>query len=134
MPSPSLNGAYVRHSDRPSSATRAVSRDPQLHLEDMRDACERISEHRAVRDLHEVPGDPKTRDAIFWNLLILGEAAKQVSNEITERNPDDEFAVLVDDLEDDNAPELVAEGEQAAVHAPSGSEPSPRLRRRLHEG
>jgi len=64
-----------------------VSRDSRLYLEDMRDACERIAEHRAGGDRWAVLGDPKTRDAILWNLLILGEAAKQVPNEITERHP-----------------------------------------------
>ena len=64
-----------------------MSRDPRLYLEDIRDACERIAEHRADRDRQAVLGDPKTRDAILWNLLILGEAAKQVPSEITEHHP-----------------------------------------------
>jgi uncharacterized protein with HEPN domain len=64
-----------------------VSRDSRLYLADMRDACERIAKHRANSDRLEVLSDPKTRDAILWNLLILGEAAKQVPGEITERHP-----------------------------------------------
>jgi hypothetical protein len=48
----------------------------------MRDACERIAKHRANSDRLEVLSDPKTRDAILWNLLILGEAAKRVPGEI----------------------------------------------------
>ena len=64
-----------------------MSRDSRLYLEDMRDACERIAEHRAGGERRAVLGDPKTRDAILWNLLILGEAAKQVPTEITERHP-----------------------------------------------
>lgn len=64
-----------------------MSRDPQLYLEDIRVACERIAEHRADRDRQAVLGDPNTRDTILWNLLILGEAAKQIPNEITGRHP-----------------------------------------------
>lgn len=64
-----------------------MSRDSRLYLEDMHDACERISKHRAGGDRQAVLGDPKTRDAILWNLLILGEAAKQIPVEVTERHP-----------------------------------------------
>ena len=53
----------------------------------MRDACERIAEHGADGDRRAVLDDPKTRDAILWSFLILGEAAKQVPSEITERHP-----------------------------------------------
>lgn len=64
-----------------------MSREPRLYLEDMRDACARIAEHRAGGNRHAVLGDPKTRDAVLWNLLVLGEAAKQVPAEVTDRHP-----------------------------------------------
>jgi len=57
----------------------------------MRDACQRIIDHRSGGDRTAVLGDPKTRDAVLWNLLILGEAAKQVPRNFTERYPDVEW-------------------------------------------
>jgi uncharacterized protein with HEPN domain len=53
----------------------------------MRDACERIAERIAGGDRRAVLGDPKTRDAILWNLLILGETPKHVPREISDRHP-----------------------------------------------
>jgi len=64
-----------------------VSRDPRLYLEDMRDACARIAEHRGYGDREAALGNRKTRDAILWNLLVLGEAAKQIPPDVAERHP-----------------------------------------------
>ncbi len=68
-----------------------MSRDPRLYLEDMRDACARILEHRADGGRDAVLGDPKTRDAVLWNLLVLGEAAKQVPLDMADRHPEVEW-------------------------------------------
>ncbi len=75
----------------PSSASFAVSRDPELYLQDMRTACARIAEHRAGGDRGTVLDDPKTRDAVLWNLLVLGEAAKQVPPDLADRHPEVEW-------------------------------------------
>ena len=42
-----------------------MSRDSWLYLEDMLDACVRITAHRAGDDRGAVPGSPKTRDAVL---------------------------------------------------------------------
>jgi uncharacterized protein with HEPN domain len=64
-----------------------VSRDARLYLIDMRDACTRIMHHRGEipRELFFV--DDLARDAVLWNLLVLGEAAKQVPENIRVANP-----------------------------------------------
>ena len=64
-----------------------MSRNPRLYLEDMFDACVRIAEHRGGGDRDAVLGDLKTRDAALWNLLVLGEAAKQVLAEVVNGHP-----------------------------------------------
>lgn len=64
-----------------------MSRDSRLYLEDMLDACVRITAHRGGGDRDAVLGSPKTRDAMLWNLLVLGEAAKKVPAEIANAYP-----------------------------------------------
>ena len=64
-----------------------MSRDARLYLIDMRDACSRIMHHRGgmPRELFFV--NDLARDAVLWNLLVLGEAAKQVPETIRVANP-----------------------------------------------
>jgi uncharacterized protein with HEPN domain len=57
----------------------------------MRDACARIAEHRASGERDAVLGDPKTRDAVLWNLLVLGEATKQIPPDVADRHPEVEW-------------------------------------------
>ena len=68
----------MKHFVPPLSASFAVSCEARLYLEYMLDACTRMSGHRAGGDHAAVLGEPKTRDAVLWNLLVLGKAAKQV--------------------------------------------------------
>ena len=64
-----------------------MSRDARLYLIDMRDACTRIMHHRGEipRELFFV--NDSARDAVLWNLLVLGEAAKPVPESIRIANP-----------------------------------------------
>ena len=64
-----------------------MSRDSRLFLEDMLDACVRIDAHRGGGDRSSVRGNQKTRDAVLWNLLVLGEAAKKVPPEVANEYP-----------------------------------------------
>ncbi len=68
-----------------------MSRDARLYLEDMLDACVRITSHREGGDRSAVLGNQKTRDAVLWNLLVLGEAAKKVPAEVANEYPSVEW-------------------------------------------
>ena len=64
-----------------------MSRDPDLYLRDMLDACIRLMAH--TQDLSRLAlfADTRTRDAALWNLLVIGEAAKQIPAELRARHP-----------------------------------------------
>lgn len=64
-----------------------MPRDVWLYVEDMLEAAARCREY--VRDLSQEQflADRKTRDAVLHNLLILGEAAKQVPEHLRVRTP-----------------------------------------------
>ncbi|RLB53556.1 MAG: nucleotidyltransferase [Deltaproteobacteria bacterium] len=64
-----------------------MSRDTNLYLRDMVEACSRIAEYADGRDSADIFGDRKRRDAILWNLLVLGEAAKGVPADVRARFP-----------------------------------------------
>lgn len=58
-----------------------------LFLADILKACDRIAEY--IRDGEEAyRGDPRTQDAVLRNLEILGEATKQLSEELKVRAND----------------------------------------------
>lgn len=62
-----------------------MSRDTSLYLRDIVEACDRIHSHLTNKSRDEVLGDQKTRDAILWNLLVIGEAAKRVPDDVRTR-------------------------------------------------
>jgi uncharacterized protein with HEPN domain len=62
-----------------------------MYLEDMRHACHRILSETHGADRNEVFGDPRTRDAVLWNLLTLGEAAKAVPQDMRGAHPEIEW-------------------------------------------
>jgi len=64
-----------------------MSRDVRLYLEDMLEACRRVLEYTTGMDFPTYTADRRTRDAVVRNLEILGEAAKKVPREVTERLP-----------------------------------------------
>ena len=55
-------------------------------LQDILDAIEEIESYQ-VATYQEFLADSKTQDAIFYNLIIVGEAANQVSRPFQERYP-----------------------------------------------
>ncbi|MBO0900161.1 DUF86 domain-containing protein [Cellulomonas sp. zg-ZUI222] len=59
-----------------------------LFVAEMIDAATRIVTLSADRDAHAVDQDATVREALLWNFTVLGEAAKQVSQETRERHPD----------------------------------------------
>lgn len=54
-------------------------------LHDILDAIEAIESY-SVPSYEEFLADSKTQDAILYNLLIIGEAANQISKEFQEQN------------------------------------------------
>ena len=57
----------------------------QKKLRDILDAIEAIEDY-SVSSYDEFLADSKTQDAILYNLLIIGEAANQISDEFQERH------------------------------------------------
>jgi len=64
-----------------------VSRDPRLFLSDMRDACTRIRELASGLSDEAFFADRTVRDAVLWNLLVLGEAAKWIPGDVRSAHP-----------------------------------------------
>ena len=65
-----------------------MSRDPRLYLEDIRESCEKIFRYAKDMDFDRFIADEKTIDAVIRNLTIIGEAAKNVPDEIRKRYPE----------------------------------------------
>lgn len=64
-----------------------MPRSEAQRLQDMRDACERIAGFLAGMDLETFRADQRTIRAVLYDLVVLGEAAKGISNETRERFP-----------------------------------------------
>ena len=63
-----------------------MSRDARLYLIDMRNACARVMHHCGGLGREQFFANELARDAVLWNLLVLGEAAKQVPEQIRVEN------------------------------------------------
>jgi len=53
----------------------------------MLNACVRIIAHRGGDERSAVLENQTTRDAVLWNLLVLGEAAKKIPDDIANKVP-----------------------------------------------
>ncbi len=65
-----------------------MSRSWQLFLRDMVEAAQKVSRYTSGRDLASFTGDEMAYDATVRNLEILGEAAKNIPEEIRQRYPE----------------------------------------------
>ncbi len=63
-------------------------RDMRLFFQDIVEAIDNISEYVQNMDYDDFSQDKKTIDAIVRNLEIIGEAAKNISNETKAKYPD----------------------------------------------
>ena len=57
----------------------------QKRLQDILNAIEAIESYQ-IHNYDEFLSDSKTQDAIFYNLIIIGEAANQVSEPFREQH------------------------------------------------
>ena len=68
-----------------------MSRNINLYLDDMRNACEKVIRYVDNLNQQQFVGDEKTYDAVVRNLTIIGEAVKNIPQEIRELHPDIEW-------------------------------------------
>ena len=66
-------------------------RPAELFVEDIREAIARIERYTAGLDLAGFKADQKAVDAVVRNLEIIGEAARQLPEGFTRRNPQIEW-------------------------------------------
>ncbi len=62
-----------------------MSRDPLLFLEDILEACNKISSYVDGVGREELEGDSMRLDAVVRNFEILGEAARQLPQDIRDQ-------------------------------------------------
>jgi len=68
-----------------------MSRNAKIYLEDIAKCCEKILRYTEGINFTELIKDEKTYDAVVRNLEIIGEAAKQVPENIREQLPQIEW-------------------------------------------
>jgi uncharacterized protein with HEPN domain len=64
-----------------------VSHDWQLYLEDMRVCCDKVLDYTRGLELPDFLANAMMYDAVLRNLEILGEAAKNIPDEIRRQHP-----------------------------------------------
>lgn len=64
-----------------------MSREPKVYLHDILVACEKILRYSEGIERDDLEFDEKTYDALVRNVLVIGEAAKNVPDEVRERMP-----------------------------------------------
>lgn len=72
----------------PSNPGCSVSRDPNIRLEDIIEACERLSTYTHGLDFEGFRNDPKTQDAVIRVFEIIGEAVKHLPEDFRDQEPD----------------------------------------------
>jgi len=64
------------------------ARDWRLYADDILEACGKIREYLAGMSYEAFLEDGRTRDAVIRNLEIIGEAAKNLPDEVTAQAPE----------------------------------------------
>jgi uncharacterized protein with HEPN domain len=68
-----------------------MSRNWQTYLADITRACEKVTQFTAGMDREAFFGDDRTFHAVIHCLLIVGEAAKHIPDDVRQRMPDIEW-------------------------------------------
>ena len=68
-----------------------MPRDYKLYLEDIIESIEKIQEYIAAMSFDQFCVDRKTQDAVVRNLEVIGEAARNLQEEIKDRIADIEW-------------------------------------------
>ena len=68
-----------------------MSRDYSVFLEDIIEAIGYIREYTAGYSFEDFTKDRKTRDAVVRNLEIIGEAVKNIPEEIRSKHPEENW-------------------------------------------
>lgn len=63
-------------------------RDPDLYIEDIKDSINRIESYTESMDFDDFVKDSKTIDAVIRNLSIIGEAVRNLPDELKSDHPD----------------------------------------------
>ena len=64
-----------------------MSRDPRLYLGDIVAACRKIERLASAVDDDGLFGDETLRDAVLFNIVVIGEAAARTPSEVQARWP-----------------------------------------------
>ena len=64
-----------------------MSRDWTLYLDDILESCNKIQRYTKDMTLRQFTQDEKTYDAVVRNLEIIGEAAKQIPDDVRGQLP-----------------------------------------------
>jgi uncharacterized protein with HEPN domain len=65
-----------------------------LRVQDIIDSLDRVSNYLSGMNSEMFEQDHRTRDAVVWNLAVIGEAARLVPVEIQEENPNIPWAKM----------------------------------------
>ncbi len=65
-----------------------MSRDLRLYLQDICSCIDKIKDYIEGLDYSDFVGDAKTLDAVVHNLLIIGEATKQIPDSLRQQYPE----------------------------------------------
>ena len=68
-----------------------MSRNTKLYLEDIISSCTKILDYTQGLNFEEFVADARTFDAVILNLLIIGEAVKNVSQDMRSKYPQVEW-------------------------------------------
>ncbi len=71
-----------------------MSRSPKLYLEDIRIACDKITRFIEGMTFESFKADERTYDAVIRNLEIIGEAAKNIPDDISQSHPEIEWRAI----------------------------------------